>query len=330
MKTGNISGKAGYTLIEVLVSLALVAILVGALGAIFQTSFKGANLVEMRNSAANLNLSWQQNLTKPEICEKNFKNMTFSATGESTAVAFVDLADKPLLAPGVKSPVNDLLVQSVQTKIRPKNWELFEAAKAGLGTNNYIVNIDIAIELERQKDQISSKSNSLEVSVPVYLNSAGVVVGCLSSPGAMVANAQQVACEQLGGVFDATIPQCNFKQDCTALPADAAVSKECFDLLTGGLEDQLKGLTTPPKAAVVKGLQGTIKDCLASSQGAVIAAGKTTCVLGSTNFSATPTEFSYTEGATNYTLSDPVLAKYLFELVEKYQADGLMKITVGK
>ncbi|QLY24641.1 type II secretion system protein [Bdellovibrio sp. KM01] len=326
---GNISGKSGYTLIEVLVSLALVAILVGALGAIFQTSFKGANLVEMRNSAANLNLSWQQSLTNPEICEKNFKNMSFSETGNTSAEKFVDMGNKPLLAPGIKSPVNDLLVQTVQAKVREEDWKHFKDAQSGLGTNNYIANIDIQIELERQKEQISSRSNSLAVSVPVYLNAAGVVVGCLSSQADMVANAQQVACEQLGGVFDIATSQCNFKQDCASIPANSAVSKECFDKLTAGLSDQLKDLNSTPTAAVVKGLQGTIKDCLANSQGAVVATDKTTCQLGSTNFSATPTEFSYTQGATNYTLSDPVLAKYLFELVIKYQTDGLMKITVG-
>ncbi len=321
--------NAGYTLIEVLVSLALVALLVGALGAIFQTSFKGANLVEMRNSAANLNLSWQQNLTKPDICEKNFKNMTFNEAGDSAVVKFVDLSNKPLVAPGVKSPVNDLLVQTVQAKVREDDWSRFQAAKASLGPNNYIANIDIQIELERQKDQISSKSNSLAVSVPVYLDATGVVVGCLSSQAELVANAQQVACEQLGGTFDPATSQCSFKQDCASLPANAAVSKECFDQLAGGLTDKLKELDQSSTPALIRGLQGTIKDCLANSQGAVVALDKTTCVLGSTNFTATPTQFSYSQGATNYTLSDPILAKYLFELVVKYQTDGLMKITVG-
>jgi prepilin-type N-terminal cleavage/methylation domain-containing protein len=323
--------QAGYTLIEVLVSLALVAFLLGAMGAIFQTSFKGANLVEMRNSAANLNLSWQQNLTQPEVCEKNFKTMTFTANGASSQSTFVDISDKTLIAPGVKSPVNDLLVESVQTQVRAEDWANFQTAKATLGANTYIANIDIQISLERQKELISSKSDSLNVSVPVYLDSTGVVVGCLSSEAEMVTNAQQVACEQLGGVFDVATSLCNFKQDCANLSADSAVSKECFDKLTDGLSDQMKDLgKTSTTAVAVSRLQGTIKSCLADSQQAVIGPQKTSCALGSNNFTATPTEFSYTQGSTNYTISDPVLAKFLFELVVKYQTDGLMGLTVGK
>ncbi|WP_413585051.1 type II secretion system protein [Bdellovibrio sp. HCB274] len=69
--------QAGFTFIELSVSLAIIAVLVMAIGTIFQTSFRGANLVEMRNTAANLNMAWQETLNTPAVCEKNFKGMTF-------------------------------------------------------------------------------------------------------------------------------------------------------------------------------------------------------------------------------------------------------------
>lgn len=325
------TNRAGYTLIEVLVSFALVALIVGAMGAIFQTSFKGANLVEMRNSAVNLNMAWQQNLNKAEVCEKNFKGMTFDADGLTTKTNFVDLTNKPMIAPGVKSTSKNLLVKSVAAKVRPENWNDFKAAQASLGANTYIANIDIAIELERQKELISSKSSSLAVSVPVYLDASGVVNGCLSSQAELMADAQKQACEQLGGIFDEESSRCNFKQDCDNLAADSAVSKECFDKMTTTLSDQVNGLgqTPSPSQSAKSAIQKSIQACLSDSQGAIISENSTSCVLGSTNFSATPTEFIYRQGATTYTLTDPVLAKYLFELVGKYQTDGLMKITLG-
>ncbi|WP_413558255.1 type II secretion system protein [Bdellovibrio sp. HCB209] len=325
------TNRAGYTLIEVLVSFALVSLIVGAMGAIFQTSFKGANLVEMRNSAVNLNMAWQTSLNKPDICEKNFKGITFNADGLSALTSFVDMTNKPMIAPGVKSTSKNLLVKSVSAKIRDQNWNDFQAAKASLGTNTYIANIDIDVELERQKDQISSKDSSLAVSIPVYLNAAGAVDGCLSSQAALMTDAQKEACEQLGGTFDEAASQCNFKQDCDNLVADSVVSKECFDKLTDNLSNQVKDIgsatttTQKPKAEIHK----TIKACLSDSQGATIAANNTSCVLGSTTFSATPTEFIYRQGATSYSLTDPVLAKYLYDLVTKYQTDSLTKITVG-
>ncbi|WP_413575510.1 type II secretion system protein [Bdellovibrio sp. HCB290] len=320
----------GFTFIEVAVSLAIISIIVMAMGMIFQTSFRGANLVEMRNTAANLNMSWQEILNTPAVCEMNFKGMTFDSSGKSAKNKFVDIANTILISDGVKSSGSDILVTDVRAQVREADWVAFDSAKASLGANTYIVNIDVIVSLERQKELISSKTSSLVVSVPVYMNSAGVVDSCLATQQDSIANAQELACTQLGGVFVKETSRCEFKQNCASLPADSAVSKECFDQLTGGLSQQITEIgkstaSMPPVSQIHK----TIKDCLTSSQGANIAANKTKCRLGSIDFTASPQEFSYTYGATNYTMSDPVLAKYLFDLVVKYQTDGLMKITVG-
>ncbi|WP_413585050.1 hypothetical protein [Bdellovibrio sp. HCB274] len=243
----------------------------------------------------------------------------------------MDIANAVLISTGVNSSSKDIQVQGVNAKVRETDWSAFNIAKGSLGANTYIVNIDLTVNLDRKKELISSKTSSLVVSIPVYLNSAGVVDSCLVTQQASVVNAQELACTQLGGQFIKETARCEFKQDCANLPADSAVSKECFDQLAAGLATQISsaGQTASTSPPPISQIHKTIKNCLADSQDAKINLNKTTCSLGSNNFSATPEEFSYTYGATNYTVSDPVVAKYLFDLVVKYQTDGLMKITVG-
>lgn len=201
----------GYSLIELLVVMAVMGILVLALTSIFTQQLKMSNYLDFRSEASNFLYEIRNNLSIGDSCKKSFIDIATNIN-QAHVPQVVDDGGNVLVTEG-QDVVGRLTIVSIATE----NKNVPPAGGEGI--------MELVFTIESKKQVQGNKTLVRKLPVKVEANAAGVIQNC-GTGGAIIWDNCYIKQATYGGGADQEVTCDN--------PDDKMVSAICFPI---GSED---------------------------------------------------------------------------------------------